>query len=334
MKGHHPETQTMQTVHRVEPPHQPGRTDVVLARQTGLSRTVIQRLLAKHAVIKEGDPQMRLKPKDPMDVSATYIVSVPEPEPLALVSEPMALDILFEDEHIVVIHKPAGLVVHPAPGHHTGTLVHGLLAHCQDLSGIGGVKRPGIVHRLDKDTSGLLLVAKHDQAHAALSKQFRKRTLGRLYQALVWGVPKPLSGWIDAPLGRHPRNRQKQAVTSQGRPAKTFYKVWTLLQDNIAHLVCRLETGRTHQIRVHLAHMGVPVLGDTLYGRTSLPAARQQVTQTYWPHSYQALHASYLYFHHPHTQEPMHFCAPLPSTWPGALRQISEQDYQDFLRAP
>lgn len=232
-----------------------------------------------------------------------YIIEVPEPEESVLKPLDFPLSVVFEDDHLLVIDKPAGLTVHPAPGHSDDTLVNALLSHCgKSLSGIGGVMRPGIVHRIDKDTSGLLVVAKHDAAHRALSAQLAGRTLKREYIAVVKGLPVPVSGTIRASIGRSPSNRKKMAVVkSGGRDAVTHYKVVKPL-NNAALVQCRLETGRTHQIRVHLAHIGHPIIGDPVYGR--------KLKGIDFPR--QALHAASLRLNHPATGREMEFSSKLP----------------------
>jgi 23S rRNA pseudouridine1911/1915/1917 synthase len=238
------------------------------------------------------------------------------PEPLALEPEPIPLTVLWEDRDLLVIDKPAGLVVHPAPGHLSGTLVQALLHHCRDLSGIGGVLRPGIVHRLDKDTSGLLIVAKNDPTHRSLIRQFQSGEVFKEYRALVWGHPSPRQGRIDRPIGRHPVHRKKMAVTeTRGKPALTEWVVEEMYPAGLALLRVRIKTGRTHQIRVHLASVGLPVLGDPLYGPTKgksaqrAPLSSQALTQI----SRQMLHAARLSFIHPGTKEELALEAPLPA---------------------
>ncbi|MFG1359904.1 RluA family pseudouridine synthase [Xanthobacter pseudotagetidis] len=299
------------------------RLDRVLARHLAdLSRTRVKRLITEGHVALAGrvvgDAALRVNAGD------AFTVTVPAPEPAAPVPEDLPLAIAFEDAHLIVIDKPAGLVVHPAPGHAGGTLVNALLHHCGDsLSGIGGVKRPGIVHRIDKDTSGLLVVAKSDAAHKGLAAQFadhgRTGPLERAYLAFVWGVPET-RGAVDAPIDRHPAHRQKMAVRQSGRHAVTH---WELVETYpgtdgapVASLVrCRLETGRTHQIRVHMAHIGHPLLGDEVYGQgfrtkaARLPeAARERLARL----GRQALHAERLGFAHPVTGATLVFDSTLP----------------------
>lgn len=302
------------------------RLDRVLAqRLPEMSRTRLQSLIRDgHVALAGGtigNPSARVKPGD------VVVVSVPAALPAEPAAEAIALDVVFEDAHVIVIDKPAGLVVHPAAGHATGTLVNALIAHCgASLSGIGGVKRPGIVHRLDKDTSGLLVVAKTDAAHQALARQFAAHgsdgALDRAYLALVWGRPDQARGRIDKPLARSASNRTKIAVArSGGRRAVTHFQVVESFADAggrpLASLVqLQLETGRTHQIRVHLASIGHPVLSDTTYGggyaasaRRLTEAARQRLAEL----GRQALHAALLSFMHPVTRCKLRFESPLPS---------------------
>ena len=265
------------------------------------------------------DPSAQVKSGD------VITVTLPPPEDARPAGEDIPLNIVYEDDDLIVIDKPAGLVVHPAAGHATGTLVNALIAHCGDsLSGIGGVKRPGIVHRLDKDTSGLMVVAKNDHAHKALSKQFADKLesgLERGYLALVWGAPERPRGTIDAPLDRHPHTREKQAVRAGGREAVTHWELRETFQGPdgkpVASLIeCLLETGRTHQIRVHLAHIGHPIMGDETYAtgfktkaaRLS-PESRDALTAL----GRQALHAAILGFAHPRSGDRLHFESPLPA---------------------
>jgi 23S rRNA pseudouridine1911/1915/1917 synthase len=245
-------------------------------------------------------------------VAGTYEVTVPEPKPAHNEAQDIALDIVFEDDHLLIVDKPAGMVVHPAAGNFDGTLVNALLHHCAGrLSGIGGVARPGIVHRIDKDTSGLLVVAKTDVAHEGLAAQFAKHSIDRRYLAITAGVPIPPKGTIDAPLARSPVNRKKIAICKQGqgRRAVTHYRLIEPLAD-AALVECRLETGRTHQVRVHMASIGHPLLGDPAYGRPR--AAHRDVLQRLNFHR-QALHAAELGFIHPVTRERLSFKSALPS---------------------
>jgi len=244
--------------------------------------------------------------------------AIPEPEPVDFEPDPaVAFEILHVDDDIAVIDKPAGLVVHPAPGHRSGTLIHGLLARLETLSGVGGKARPGLVHRLDKDTSGLLVVARNDRAHQSLAAQLEDRSLVRIYRAICFGTPSPPAARIDLPLDRDPRNRKRRAVVNDGRPAVTDYRVESEgLGASLLRL--RLRTGRTHQIRVHLAHRGHPVLGDSLYGggvrraEGAHPAHRVGLRSAIAAIGRQALHAWELRLIHPGTGEEMRFQSPVP----------------------
>ena len=301
------------------------RLDKWLAfRLPGLSRSRLKELIEAGQVSRNARPA--LDPGQKVKAGEVYEVDVPEPVPAEPVGEDIALSVVYEDAHLLVIDKPAGLVVHPAAGHQSGTLVNALIAHCgESLSGIGGVRRPGIVHRLDKDTSGLLVVAKTDAAHHGLSEQFASHGLdGRLhraYQALVWNAPERGSGRIEAPLGRSTSNRVKMAVVpaSAGRHAVTHYHVERVLPSVKAPLAalvrCELETGRTHQIRVHMAHIGHPLMGDAVYATgfatkaVKLPPAAQAALAAL---GRQALHAAELGFEHPVTRKKMSFVSELP----------------------
>jgi len=255
-----------------------------------------------------------------------FRVSPPKPVAAKAEPEPMDLDVLFEDEDLIVIDKPAGLVVHPAPGHPGGTLVNGLLHHCGDLARAGGVLRPGIVHRLDRGTSGVMVAAKNDEAHAGLSAQFHDHSIDRIYHTFVRGTPGSEAGTIDRPVGRHRRDRKKMSTQSRsGRAAVTH---WRILERFTPHattlLEIRPETGRTHQIRVHLASMGLPIHGDEVYGR-----ARKGRKSGLPPLGRPALHASILGFVHPGTQEKLRFEAPFPrdlNEWLDILRSRSRED--------
>jgi 23S rRNA pseudouridine1911/1915/1917 synthase len=295
------------------------RLDRFLASKfSEFSRTRLKRLILDGGVRVGGrtisDPEYRVKPAEHVELS------VPPAAPAKPGGENIPLDVVYEDDELIVIDKPAGLVVHPAAGNRTGTLVNALIAHCgASLSGIGGEKRPGIVHRLDKDTSGLLVVAKTDRAHRALAAQFadhgRSGALQRGYLALVWGVPDPREGTIDKPIGRDPKSRVKMAVRAGGRRALTRYKTRAAYRDAkgkpIASLVeCRLETGRTHQIRVHLAKIGHPLLGDAVYGagyRTRAALLSTKAKRALDRLQRQALHAYLLGFVHPTSGKRLRF---------------------------
>jgi 23S rRNA pseudouridine1911/1915/1917 synthase len=275
------------------------RLDRFLAQALpAFSRARLQTLIREKFVTVDGKPA---RPRDA--VRAGAVVEVREPKVAKIEAQPeaMHLDILFEDDDLLVLNKPAGLVVHPGAGHQQHTLVNALLAHCKNLSGIGGQERPGIVHRLDKETSGVLVIAKNDATHRDLSKQFAERTTGKIYLALVAGTPRQKSGIIDAPISRHPVHRKKMSTARRaGRSAKTEYRV-VRSGDDVSLVECTLHTGRTHQIRVHLHHLGHPVLGDKLYGGKRAGVFPRQM-----------LHAWKLSFRHPRTGESMSFTAPVP----------------------
>ena len=243
----------------------------------------------------------------------TVVVDEPPPRPLEVEAEDIPLDVIHEDGDLLVINKPAGLVIHPAAGNPSGTLVNALLHHCQDLSGIGGVERPGIVHRLDKDTTGIMVVAKSDRAHLALSIAFRRHTIRKTYFAVCYGTPKVAEGVVDAAIDRHPRQRREMAVVKEGRPARTLYGVEQVF-DGTSMVSCHPVTGRTHQIRVHMAHIGHAIVGDPLYaGRQwrNLADPRVQAACRSFPR--QALHARRIAFEHPVSKEGVEFEAPLPA---------------------
>jgi 23S rRNA pseudouridine1911/1915/1917 synthase len=240
------------------------------------------------------------------------VVDEPPPQALEAEAEDIPLDVVHEDEALLVVNKPTGLVIHPAAGNPSGTLVNALLHHCTDLSGIGGVERPGIVHRLDKETTGLLVVAKSDRAHLALSLAFRQRTVNKTYLAVCYGVPDPPEGVIDAPIDRHPRERQRMAVASTGRTARTRYHLEEDLS-GASVVTCRPVTGRTHQIRVHMAHIGHAIVGDPLYsGRQWRNISSPPAQAACRNFARQALHAWRLEFEHPTTRETVSFEAPIP----------------------
>lgn len=285
------------------------RLDKVMSEELDeLSRTMIQKL------VKDGDIKVNekeVKPNYRLQEGDVIQWTVPEAEEPDILPEAIPLDVVYEDADLIVVNKPRGMVVHPAPGHYSGTLVNALLYHCKDLSGINGVMRPGIVHRIDKDTSGLLMAAKNDKTHQSLADQLKAKTSHRVYQAIVHGVPKHDRATIDAPIGRDEKDRKKMAVNlDHGKHAITHFKVLERFA-GYSLVACQLETGRTHQIRVHMAYIGFPIAGDPKYGpRKTLPIDGQ------------ALHAAELGFTHPSTGEEMRFTAPLPEDMEKLLNEL------------
>ncbi|MEY8385834.1 RluA family pseudouridine synthase [Oscillospiraceae bacterium 38-13] len=279
-------------------------------RLEGFTRSAVQRLLEEGRVTLEGRPlakNYRLTGRE------TLAVSLPVPEPLDAVPQDIPLEVVYEDGDVIVVNKPKGLVVHPAPGHPDGTLVNALLHHCGgSLSGVGGALRPGIVHRIDRDTSGLIIAAKNDLAHQALSAQLQDHSLARTYECIAVGGFREDAGTVDAPIGRHPVDRKKMAVVPNGRPAVTHWEVLERFS-GFTRLRCRLETGRTHQIRVHLAWLSRPILGDAVYGK---PVSGLQG---------QCLHAVGLRFTHPRTGEPVELACPLPEEFQGQLDRLRKR---------
>ena len=307
-----------------------GRLDAWLAARLDVSRSRAVKWIDEGRVTLNGAPARK---KDPVAPGDRLAVTIPAPEPSEVAAEAIPLAIVYQDADLAVIDKPAGLVVHPAAGHRSGTLVNALLHEVKDLSGIGGVLRPGIVHRLDKDTSGLLLVAKNDDAHRALSDALKRRQVRRAYLTAAWGHLSADAQTVDAPIGRHPTERKKMAVVEGGRPARThFTRVERWRAADL--LRAELETGRTHQIRVHLLHLGHPVVGDATYA----PAREKGFggPERGWAHAFarrvprQFLHAAELRFVHPRTGEPMRFESPLPpdlaaaAEWARASRRDAE----------
>ena len=296
------------------------RLDKALAEATELSRERIKGLIADGAVEIAGSPARSGSTK--VGPGTAFAITLPPPEPLAAKPQNIPLDVVYEDEHLIVVNKPAGMVVHPAVGNPDGTLVNALLHHCKgQLSGINGVARPGIVHRIDKDTSGLLVVAKSDAAHEGLAKQFADHSITRRYLAVCFGHPNPPAGTISGRIGRSDRDRKKMAVlpddTTRGKHAVTHFE--TLRRLNHASLIeCRLETGRTHQVRVHCASIGHALLGDPVYGRT--PKALKALLDELGFRR-QALHAARLGFRHPISAETLDFCAELPAD----MRELIDQ---------
>ena len=286
-----------------------GRLDAYLASVTDLTRSAAVRLIEEGQITVNGKTAVK---KDKVKAGDTVEVNLPEPTPDVALPQNIPLDIVYEDEDILVVNKPCGMVVHPAAGNPDGTLVNAILYHCGDsLSGIGGVIRPGIVHRIDKDTSGLLVIAKNDAAHLALSDQLKVHRVRRVYHAIAIGNLREDEGTVDAPIGRHPTDRKRMAVLrgaeAQARDAVTHYRVLEHF-DGMCHVECRLETGRTHQIRVHMASLGHPLLGDPVYGGASHRFCEAHAA---WIHG-QCLHAAELSLIHPRSGEEMHFSCPLP----------------------
>ena len=289
------------------------RLDKALADASGLSRERVKALMAEGRVLLNGRPasQASVKPA----AGTAYAIAVPAAAPLEAEAQDIPLTIVFEDAHLVIVDKPAGLVVHPAAGNLDGTLVNALLHHCRgQLSGIGGVARPGIVHRIDKDTSGLLVVAKTDAAHEGLSRQFADHSITRAYLAIVAGHPVPPAGTVRGAIARSPNNRKKMALVEdhRGKHAVTHYRTLERLatdRGGAALIECRLETGRTHQVRVHLSSIGHPLLGDPVYGRTP---SRLRPVLSELRFARQALHAAELGFIHPVTGKAVHFTSPMP----------------------
>ena len=287
------------------------RIDALLARSIeGLTRSAAQRLLEQGRVKKDG---AAVKKNYKTAAGDVFEVELPEPEAVDLIAQDIPLDVVYEDDDLIVVNKPRGLVVHPAPGHPDGTLVNALLWHCgESLSGVGGERRPGIVHRIDKDTSGLIIAAKNDFAHLALSAQLSGHTLSRTYEAVAHGVFRDDCGTVDAPIGRHPTDRKRMAVTQKNsREAVTHWEVLARYA-GFAHIQCRLETGRTHQIRVHMAHIGHPLLGDLVYGHKKPEKGLEG----------QCLHARSLRFVHPRTGETVEVTSELPDYFKEVLSKL------------
>ena len=287
------------------------RLDVVLSEQcSDLTRSYINKLCKEERAALNGKTSKGNKKCKEGDV---ITLQVPEPTELEILPEEMNLDIVYEDQDVILINKPKGMVVHPAAGHYSGTLVNGLMAHCKDdLSGINGVLRPGIVHRIDKDTTGILIVCKNDMAHQSIAKQLYDHSITRKYHAIVYGNIKEEEGTVNAPIGRSLKDRKKMGIVMDGKHAVTHYKVLKRLKKGFTYIECQLETGRTHQIRVHMASIGHPLLGDTVYGSSRNPYHLEG----------QALHAMILGFVHPRTGEYMEFTAPLPEYFENLLKKL------------
>ncbi|WP_335870543.1 RluA family pseudouridine synthase [Bacillus sp. 2205SS5-2] len=286
------------------------RVDKVLSTiREDWSRSQVQNWIKKGQVLLNGSP---VKPNYKCSADDVLVIEVPDAEELDVVPEEMELDIYFEDADVVVVNKPKGMVVHPAPGHPSGTLVNGLMAHCTDLSGINGVLRPGIVHRIDKDTSGLLMIAKNDFTHERLVNQLVAKTVTRKYRAIVHGVIPHDYGTVDAPIGRDTKDRQSMTIVDQGKHAVTHFEVLQRFKD-FTFVECQLETGRTHQIRVHMKYIGFPLAGDPKYG----PKKTLDIEG-------QALHAGVLGFIHPRSEEYVEFEAPLPASFENLLQNLEK----------
>lgn len=296
------------------------RLDQYLAGQLTFSRSYIQKLIKNEKIMCNGN--FITKTKVPVHSADQISVFIPEPEELKVVPEKMDLDILYEDEDLLVVNKPKGMVVHPAAGHMTHTLVNGLLYHCAGhLSGINGILRPGIVHRIDKDTTGALIVCKTDLAHQSIAEQLSVHSITRCYNAVVYHNFLEEIGTIDAPIGRHPVERKKMAVVKgeNGRRAVTHYRVLSHLNHQFNHIECRLETGRTHQIRVHMSHIRHPLLGDTVYGPQPPGCFSQLQGQT--------LHARIIGFNHPRTNQYIEIEAPLPPYFVDVLKRLEKSNF-------
>ena len=286
----------------------------IAGRCMDLSRSYIQKLIKESRVTI--NKNIQTKTKTAVQESDIVNVSLPDPKELEIKPQDIPLDILYEDNDVLVVNKPKGMVVHPAPGHYEDTLVNAVLYHCRDnLSGINGVLRPGIVHRIDKDTTGALIVCKNDKAHQKIADQLRAHTITRSYRAIVYNNFSEDEGMINAPIGRHPTNRKKRMVTEKNsKKAITHYKVLDHLNHKFNYIECRLETGRTHQIRVHMSHIGHPLLGDEVYGPVNSKFKNLQG---------QTLHAATIGFIHPTTEEYMEFSAPLPDYFEKLLKTLA-----------
>ncbi len=291
------------------------RLDQYIAKNCmDLSRSYIQKLIKDNLVTV--NDVIQNKNKTPIQTGNLIVVSLPDPTELEIKPQNIPLDILYEDDDVLVVNKPKGMVVHPAPGHYDDTLVNAVLFHCKDnLSGINGVLRPGIVHRIDKDTTGALIVCKNDKSHQKIADQLRTHSITRSYRAIVYNNFSEDEGTVNAPIGRHPTNRKKRMVTTKNsKEAITHYKVLDHLNRKFNYIECRLETGRTHQIRVHMSHIGHPLLGDEVYGPANTKYKNLQG---------QTLHAATIGFVHPTTEEYMEFSAPLPDYFEKLLKTLA-----------
>ena len=285
------------------------RLDVFTARMANLTRARVQKLIGE-GFVAVGDNAQKANYR--LTAGDIVTLTLPEAAPPNIAAEDIPLDVIYEDAHIIVINKARGMTVHPAAGPYSGTLVNALMWHCRDLSGINGTLRPGIVHRLDKDTSGVMVAAKNDAAHLCLAEQLQTKTMHRKYLAVVCGIIGETDGTVKGRIGRHPTERKMMAITPDGKEAVTHFHVLERFAKGYSLIECRLETGRTHQIRVHMSHIGYPVVGDPKYGRRKNPFAIKG----------QALHSHELTLTHPDTGKSMHFVAPLPQDMEDILRQL------------
>ena len=288
-----------------------GRLDAWLAAQCpALSRSALQNLIEQGCVAKDAAP---VNKKEKVVPGAVYTVELPDPQPIEAQPQNIPLDIVYEDDDLLVVNKPKGMVVHPAPGHYSGTIVNALMYYCDDLSGINGELRPGIVHRIDQDTTGVIVACKNDKAHRCIAEQLKEHSITRTYHAIVCGHLKQSEGTIEGDIGRHPVDRKKMAINvKNGKKAVTHYKVLDTLNNKYTYIECKLETGRTHQIRVHMASIGHPILGDTVYGPAKCP----------FKLTCQTLHAKTLGFIHPTTGQYVEFDAELPNYFKELLNKL------------
>ena len=306
----------------VEKEHSKKRLDQFISEVSELSRSQAKGIIEEGLVKVDG--KVVKKPSQKVKEGQVVEFEIPEPEPIEVKPENIPLDVVYEDRDVIVINKPAGMVVHPAPGHYSGTLVNALLYHCKDLGGIGGALRPGIVHRIDKDTAGLLVVAKNDLAQQSLIEQFKNRTVGRFYRALIYGIPKKDYNRIVLPIGRDKFDRKKFSpnTTSPKEAITNYWVIEKFPKHNVSEIKCKLETGRTHQIRVHMSNLGHPLLGDRTYGYKPSRIENEKLRELIDEMGMHALCAYYLAFDHPRTGKRMEFEVELPEGYKGALKYL------------
>ena len=306
----------------VEKEHSKKRLDQFISEVSELSRSQAKGIIEEGLVKVDG--KVVKKPSQKVKEGQVVEFEIPEPEPIEVKPENIPLDVVYEDRDVIVINKPAGMVVHPAPGHYSGTLVNALLYHCKDLGGIGGALRPGIVHRIDKDTAGLLVVAKNDLAQQSLIEQFKNRTVGRFYRALIYGIPKKDYNRIVLPIGRDKFDRKKFSpnTTSPKEAITNYWVIEKFPKHNVSEIKCKLETGRTHQIRVHMSNLGHPLLGDRTYGYKPNRIKDEKLRELIDEMGMHALCAYYLAFDHPRTGKRMEFEVELPEGYKGALKYL------------